>query len=178
MWGGRPTLLLQFSARRGDATRPQKTAISSARGSPQDSKAHVHKCQRCERAVCQQASLQSYAPHSIPLISYKCKGTERQISHLALHLLKGHQGNVIFACEQRSQKLMKPELHHCCVPFLFSFHLEMNFLSPSQDNPGSHKRYARTIWQRGWDLCIPSISLHTDSHETAPYDRGTLHTST
>lgn len=146
-----------ISARRGDATQPQTTSISCARGSPQDRKAHIHKRRRRECAVCQQASLQSYTPHSILLISYKCKGTERQISRLALHLLKGHQGNVIFPCEQRYQKLMKPELHHCCLPFLFSFHLEMNFLSPSQDNPGSHKCYARMIWQKGWELCIPSF---------------------
>lgn len=36
------------------------------------------------------------ALHTSTLISYKCKRTESQISPLALHLLKGHQGSVIF----------------------------------------------------------------------------------
>lgn len=93
-------------------------------------------------AVLRQASLQSYTPilhpsqsytsHTSALVSYKCKGTERRISPLALLLLKGHKGSAILFLWTAISEITKSEFHLHCAHFLFSLHLETSSLSPLQ----------------------------------------------
>lgn len=128
------------SARRRDGRGPQKIIrlLLLSCGLPCATRAQMPVLRVCCPSA-GFAAIPSMALHTSILISYKCIIKElKEIPSLALHLLKGHQGNVNSSCEQRYQKIMKSELDHCCVHFLFSLHLEMSSLSPAQATTDSH----------------------------------------
>lgn len=64
-----------------------------------------------------------------------------------------------FSCEHRYQKLMKSELSHCCVHFLFSLPLGLIFLSLSQATTDSHMCYGRKDLAGRLRLCTSAFFL-------------------
>lgn len=125
-------------AGRRDGTEPHQAFVSSAVLRAPTGKQEMHKWQCCERAVLQR--LCCSPKHCTPPLQLVTNGRDLRdrIPPSFAFIKRSPRKCDFFSCEQRYQKLMKSELHHFCVHFLFSLPLELSFPSLSQAATDSH----------------------------------------